>query len=200
MKLKIKRIIKKLVLLKEIIIPHIKSHINRLISRTESKIGKNTFFKQEVIFWGKGSVKIGKNCRLGFKYGGGYKGRLTELQSRAKEAEIIIKDGVSTNNGLFICAIEKIIIGEDTLIGNNVTIMDHNAHGIKPKERRTSCGSSERIIIGKNVWIGNNVTILKGTTIGDNSIIGVGSIVKGEFPENVIISGNPAKIIKKIES
>ena len=44
--------------------------------------------------------------------------------------------------------------------------------------------------------IGNNVTILKGTNIGENSIIGVGSIVKGEFPENVIISGNPAKIIK----
>lgn len=179
---------------------NIKTLINKIFCKAKIEIGKDTYFFQEAIFYGNGIIKLGKKCKFGFKYGGGYRGRLMELQPRTREAEIIIKDEVIANNGLFICAIEKIIIGEKTLIGNNVTIMDHNGHGIKLSQRRGRKGTSEKIMIGKNVWIGNNVTILKGTTIGDNSIIGVGSIVKGKFPENVIISGNPAKIIKKIES
>lgn len=106
---------------------------------------------------------------------------------------------VSTNNNLFLCARKCIIIKDDVLIGRNVTIMDHNAHGILPTERRSSKGTAREIIIGENVWIGNYVTILPGTVVGKNSIIGAGSVVKGSFPENVIIQGNPAKIIKKID-
>lgn len=77
--------------------------------------------------------------------------------------------------------------------------MDHNAHGVLPTERRTSAGTPREIIIEDNVWLGNYVTVLPGTIIGKNSIVGAGSIVKGIFPENVIIQGNPARIIKKIE-
>ena len=78
--------------------------------------------------------------------------------------------------------------------------MDHNAHGVLPTERRTSAGTARKIIIEENVWLGNYVTILPGTIIGKNSIVGAESVVKGNFPENVIIQGNPAKIIKKIET
>jgi acetyltransferase-like isoleucine patch superfamily enzyme len=50
------------------------------------------------------------------------------------------------------------------------------------------------------VWIGSRVTILPGTEIGRNSIVGAGAVVKGVFPENVIIAGNPGKVIKGIEA
>ncbi|MDO4534475.1 MAG: DapH/DapD/GlmU-related protein [Clostridium perfringens] len=55
-----------------------------------------------------------------------------------------------------------------------------------------------KIIIGNNVWIGGNSTILPGVTIGDNSIIAAGSVVTSNVPKNVIVAGNPAKVLKII--
>jgi len=61
--------------------------------------------------------------------------------------------------------------------------------------------NKKEVIIGNNVWIGSKVIILKGAKIGDNSIIAAGSVVLGkEYPSNVIIGGNPARIIKEIEN
>ncbi len=53
--------------------------------------------------------------------------------------------------------------------------------------------------IGDNVWIGGDVTILPGTKIGDNVVIGAGSVVAKEIPSNVVAAGNPARVIKKID-
>jgi acetyltransferase-like isoleucine patch superfamily enzyme len=97
-----------------------------------------------------------------------------------------------------LCSANYIEIGDDTLIGQYVTIMDHEAHGIDPDKRR-QIGGIGQVIIGKNVWLGNNVTILKNTEIGDNSIVATGAVVSGKFPTNVIIGGVPAKIIKAIK-
>jgi acetyltransferase-like isoleucine patch superfamily enzyme len=84
-----------------------------------------------------------------------------------------------------------------TLIGEGVTIMDHEAHGIEPEKRRLT-GEIGEIKIGSNVWIGNNVTILKNSFIGNNTIVAAGAIVSGTFPPNVIIGGIPAKVIRQL--
>lgn len=76
--------------------------------------------------------------------------------------------------------------------------MDHNGHGVKIDERNLP-GTARGILIKENVWLGNNVVILSGTEIGKNSIVGANSVVKEIFPDNVIIQGNPAKIMKNIE-
>jgi acetyltransferase-like isoleucine patch superfamily enzyme len=76
-------------------------------------------------------------------------------------------------------------------------MMDFEAHGIEPENRRT-LGQIGKVIIGRNVWIGNNVTILKNSRIGDNSIIATGAVVSGAFPNNAILGGIPAKILKDI--
>ena len=154
--------------------------------------------QQKTFITGEGKVKIGKNCLFGYKLGGGnYKGSI-EIQPRYKDSRIIIGNKVSINNNLTICAANKIIINDNTLIGNNVTILDHEAHGIHPNDRN-KIGEIGEVVIGKNVWLGNNVTILKNTIIGDNTIVAVGAVVSGVFPSNVIIGGIPAKIIRKID-
>lgn len=155
-------------------------------------------FSQKIFFNGLGKVEIGEKCSFGYKLGGfNYKGSI-EIQARYKNSKIKIGNNIATNNNIFICAANYIEIGNDTLIGQNVTMMDFEAHGIEADKRRT-LGSIGKVIIGNNVWIGNNVTILKNTFIGTNCIVAAGAVVSGEFPANVILGGVPAKIIKHID-
>lgn len=164
---------------------------NRVTFKSRPKI------EQYTIFSGKGIVSIGENCAFGYKLGGFNKGGSVELQARYSNSKIVIGNNVSTNNNVFICAANFVKIGDNTLVGQNVTIMDHEAHGILPEKRRI-LGEIGEINIGENVWIGNNVTVLKNSEIGDNTIIAAGAVVNGVFPKNVIIGGVPAKIIKSI--
>ena len=88
-----------------------------------------------------------------------------------------------------------ITIGDGAFIGPRVNLITEN-HGITPASRRTL--TSRPIVIGKNVWIGAAATILPGVKIGDNSIIGAGAVVTCNVPPNMVVAGNPAKIIGKI--
>ena len=60
--------------------------------------------------------------------------------------------------------------------------------------------TSKGIVLGNNIWVGAKATFLDGTVVGNNSVVAAGAVVKGKFPENVVIGGVPAKIIKYIES
>lgn len=102
-------------------------------------------------------------------------------------------------NGAFLHAQKGIIIGDMTVIAAGTQIIDSNGHIINSLNRTIGRDTPQMIIIGKNVWIGLNCIILKGSIIGDNSIIAAGSVVKGEFSNNSIIQGNPAILISKIK-
>jgi acetyltransferase-like isoleucine patch superfamily enzyme len=151
--------------------------------------------EQKTLITGLGVVEIGSNCTFGYKLGGFHRGGSIEIQPRYKGSKIKIGNNVTTNNNLFFCAANYIEIGDDSLIGQNVCIMDHEAHGIDPAKRR-QLGEIGSVVIGQNVWLGNNVSILKNSEIGDNTIVATGAVVSGKFPANVIIGGVPAKIIK----
>ncbi|MGN0613529.1 MAG: sugar O-acetyltransferase [Porcipelethomonas sp.] len=89
-----------------------------------------------------------------------------------------------------------IFIDDDVLIGHNVVLATLN-HDISPEKR---CGMYPKPIkIGKNVWIGSNSTVLPGVTIGDNAVIGAGSVVTRDILKNTVAAGNPAKVIKTID-
>ena len=166
---------------------------------TKAKYSYTSFpkFQQKTIISGKGIVIIGKKCGFGYKVGGFWRNGCVEIQTRSKESKIIIGDSVNTNNNIFICAHNTISIGDYTRIGQNVCIMDFEAHSTNPQER-SKLGEIGSVEIGKNVWIGNNVTILKNSKIGKNTIVATGAVVNGVFPENVIIGGIPAKVIKEL--
>jgi maltose O-acetyltransferase len=155
-------------------------------------------FHQRVIFHGLGKVTIGQGFSFGYRYGGGYHSGYCEIQPRSEEAIINIGCNVATNNRVFICSNAKIEIGDSCIIGYDVMIMDHDGHGIDPKKRRNNPGKGDPIIIGKNVFLGSKAIILPGTEIGDHSVVGAGAVVKGKYPSNSVIAGNPARIIKEI--
>lgn len=112
------------------------------------------------------------------------------------EANIIVGDRVGISGGT-ICARQLITIGNDTLIGANCYIFDNDFHSIDSVERvndEYASVSSAPVFIGSRVFVGARSIILKGVTIGDNSIIGAGSVVTKNVPPNVIAAGNPCKV------
>ncbi len=100
---------------------------------------------------------------------------------------IIIGDRVFFNDRCCLNSRKCITIGDDTIIGQNVLFYDHDHDYRKgPIKKKTSYRVGE-ICIGSRVWIGSNVVILKGTTIGDNSVIAAGCVVRGNVPANTLL-------------
>lgn len=115
-------------------------------------------------------------------------------------ADAIIKIGDNCRiNGAYIHAQKEIIIANNCVIASGVNIIDSNGHELISNDRTIGRDKPKTIKVGNNVWIGLNVTILKGTVIGNNCVIAAGSVVKGEFPDNVLIQGNPAVIVSNLE-
>ena len=109
---------------------------------------------------------------------------------------IHIEKNVFINSGCKFQDQGGVYIGENSLIGHNVILATLN-HDVDPYHRADL--HPKPIHIGKRVWIGSGSMILPGITIGDNSIVGAGSIVTKDVPPNVIVAGNPAKFIKNID-
>lgn len=105
-------------------------------------------------------------------------------------------------SGSTIYAMDRIEIGDNVLIGGNCKIIDNDFHPLQAEKRlnqKPDVIKKAPIVIGDGCFIGANSIILKGTALGKNCVVGAGSVVHGIFPDNVIIAGNPAKIIKEIE-
>ena len=150
----------------------------------------------------KAHIKIGNNVRINSNFWSNLLGLYQRTIIVAKgKAKIDIGDrcGIS---GATIYAIDSIKIGEKCLIGANVKIVDNDFHPVDPDARIKNDVSQIKhapVVIGDNVFIGMNSIILKGTTIGNNCVVGAGSIVHGTFEDNCVIAGNPAKVIKVFE-
>lgn len=102
-------------------------------------------------------------------------------------------------SGSTIYAMKEINIGDNVLIGGNCKIIDNDFHPLQASlriDQQVEDIKKRPIVIGDGCFIGANSIILKGTTLGKNCVVGAGSVVSGSFPDNVIIAGNPAKIIK----
>lgn len=101
------------------------------------------------------------------------------------------------NFNLTILDEARVTIGDNVLIGPNVSIYTA-CHPLDAIERNKWVEWAEPVTIGNNVWIGGSSTILPGVTVGDNVVIGAGSVVTRDVPSDVVVGGNPARIIKRL--
>lgn len=124
---------------------------------------------------------------------------------------IVIGDDVYIGDDAIISSEIYVEIGKLTLISHGVQIFDTIGHPTDPLSRESDwlirtgklnqarpAVSSKPIIIGKRVWIGFNSIIMRGVTIGDNAIVGAGSVVISDVIKNTIVAGNPARVVKDI--
>lgn len=146
-------------------------------------------------------IVLGDNVTLRSRSKGNAIGVNHEVILRTQEVGAIIQVGNRVGmSGGAICAKEKVIIGDDVLIGANVVISDNDFHSVDSVARRNkeNCCTAKCVIIENNVWIGADAYICKGVTIGENSIIGAKSVVTKSIPKNCIAAGVPARVIKTL--
>ncbi len=124
-----------------------------------------------------------------------------KIRCFSSQARIVLGDRVWLNGTIVACRSQVIEIGAGTIFAGNVVIMDSDFHKVWPPERRMVYPGTEddrSVRIGENCWFGLNVTVLKGSQIGDNVVVGAGSIVSGQFPSNCVVAGSPARVIKHL--
>jgi len=149
-----------------------------------------------------GSLRFGKGCKINSRFKSNLVGRTNPTVFECVGEGSISLGDYSGLSFAILSSRCKIIIGNHVNIGGNVRIFDHNYHSLNYMDRRdgkldkANCKTAP-ITIGDDVFIGTNAIILKGTTIGERSIIGAGSIVSGKIPPDEIWAGNPAICIKK---
>lgn len=112
-------------------------------------------------------------------------------------SHIEVGENFYANTGCIMLDVGKITIGSNVLFGPNVSIYTAG-HPIHPVSRNSGYEYGIPVKIGDNVWIGGSCVILPGVTIGDNAVIGAGSIVTKDIPANVCAAGNPCRVIREI--
>lgn len=122
--------------------------------------------------------------------------RLTTWSGKQGEGKITLGDYCLVSPGVRISAARAVTIGNNCMLAANVYISDSDWHGIYNRIRPFRC--TKPVVLANNVWLGESVIITKGVTVGENSVIGAGSVVTRDIPANVVAAGNPARVIKTI--
>lgn len=111
---------------------------------------------------------------------------------------IEIGDNFYANHNLIILDPAKVTFGDNVFIGPNCAFYTP-LHPLDAETRNKGLETAKPIKVGNNVWFGGNVVVLPGVTIGDNAVIGAGSVVIKDIPANVLAVGNPCKPVKEIK-
>lgn len=106
-------------------------------------------------------------------------------------------NGVYANFNLTLVDDTHIYVGDDTMIGPNVTLATAG-HPVLPELREKGYQYNESVRIGKNCWLGAGVIVLPGVSIGDGTVVGAGSVVPRDLPANVVAVGNPCRVLRPI--
>ena len=138
----------------------------------------------------------------GYQYTGGALKFIENLETvnvlkQRCPTNITIGNDVYINFGCTLLDCGQITIGNNTLLGPNVSIYSGN-HSLDAAERIAGALIPEPITIGNRVWIGGGSTVLSGVTIGDDTVIGAGSVVTHDIPSGVVAAGNPCRVLRKI--
>lgn len=123
--------------------------------------------------------------------------RLAVWADQPLKGQIQIGDHCLVCPGVRISSASKISIGDDCMLASGVYITDSDWHDTY---NRIAFGKTGPVDIAANVWIGDGAIVCKGVSIGENSIVGAGAVVVDSLPSNCIAGGNPAKVVKRLDS
>ncbi|WP_417372731.1 acyltransferase [Glutamicibacter protophormiae] len=137
-----------------------------------------------------GTLVIGSNTKVG--------GFMMSIRV-GQDSTVIIGDNVSTTNTCVVSAVEgsKVTFGNDVMIATNNQFRADDGHPIFDVHTGKRVNPAGDISIGNHVWFAVNASALGGSKVGDGSVIGFGSLVTGEIPNNCIAAGSPARVIRK---
>ncbi len=172
-------------------------------------------YRKQIWFRGIPAIYAFKDSSISFNNNGGdriniFSHPLSNMIGLSQRVIIVAKYGgkIEINEGVCMSgctlyAMDSIVIGKNTDIGAGCKIIDNDFHPLPYSQRhpveQLDKVRKKPITIGEGCFIGANSILLKGTTLGRNVVVGAGSVVSGTFPDNVIIAGNPARIIKENE-
>ena len=179
-----------------------------------SQINKKTFYSNAEIGSGFKCGYTSKCTNESKKSTNIIIGNNVEILGKLKtqdNGKIIIGDNTTIRYGTRIGAVNRIEIGNDVIISNNVLIYDNNNHPVNPQDRKAMTQKgfygddwkwnksiSNPVIIEDNVWIGEYATILKGVRVGRGSVVATRAVVTKDVAPFTIVAGNPAKQVKNI--
>jgi len=110
---------------------------------------------------------------------------------------IAIGDYVLISPGTRISASDEIVIGNSVMMANSVYITDSDWHSIYDRTARDE--RIKPVHVSDNVWLGDHSVVLKGVTIGENSVVAANAVVTKDVPANVIVAGNPARVVRELD-
>ena len=146
-------------------------------------------------FYSRIYMKLGDNCKITI-------GKIESLNTALtivaeSESEVVIGSNIKINGPVTIAVGEnsKVSIGDDCLFARS-TIRTGDSHKVLNKLNKSILNNSKNVNIGDRVWVAEDAQILKGATIGDDSVVGAGSIVTKTFQANQVLAGNPARIVR----
>ena len=131
-------------------------------------------------------AEVGENCYIESPYFANWGGHHVHLGSN-----------IYANAGLKLVDDTHIYIGDCTMLGPNVVIATAG-HPIDPELRSRGLQYNLPVHIGRNCWLGAGVIVMPGITIGDNTVIGAGSVVTKDIPSGVVAVGNPCKVLREV--
>lgn len=120
----------------------------------------------------------------------------TQISSGA-DATIEIGEGTFINTGSILSARNRISIGKNCQIANQVIIMDNDFHGVSSREE---ADDAEPVILEDDVWLATRATVLKGVRIGTGAVVAAGAVVTKDVQPFTLVGGVPAKLIRKIDT
>ncbi|MCR9107002.1 MAG: acyltransferase [Gammaproteobacteria bacterium] len=113
------------------------------------------------------------------------------------EGRITIGDACLMSPGSRISASDEIVLGDGCMLANGAYITDCDWHTIYDRMERDE---PKPVRLANNVWLGDHATVLKGVSIGENSVVAARSVVTHDVPANVVVAGNPAKVVKELDT
>jgi len=142
---------------------------------------------------GSGTVVVGDQCF--FDDASGRPNRIVVVTPGA----VVVLGSRIWMNGATIVASDSVQIGDDSMIGG--TLMDTDFHSVGRDHRRSAAAAATRpVVIEENVWVADDTMILKGVTVGRDSVIGAGAVVRRSIPPGKVVIGNPAKVVADLDA